>query len=79
MPTLKNISSKTWQDVRREDSREFSAEEMNSPEVKRALRMGLLIEIPDDNQAAKACRGHRRKRRSGGNHSQLKHKGKHYG
>jgi hypothetical protein len=47
MPTLKNISSKTWQDLRREDSREFSAEEMNSPEVKRALRMGLLIETND--------------------------------
>jgi hypothetical protein len=48
MPTLKNVSARTWQDLRREDSREFSAEEMNSPEVKRALRMGLLIEGPDD-------------------------------
>jgi hypothetical protein len=57
MPTLKNISSKTWQDVRRDDSREFSAEEMSSPEVKRALRMGLLIEIPDDNQAGESVPG----------------------
>jgi hypothetical protein len=56
MPTLKNISSKTWQDLRREDSREFAAEEMNSPEVKRALRMGLLIETPDDRASDSATR-----------------------
>lgn len=46
MPTLKNVSSRPWQDLRSEASREFSAEEMESPEVKRGLRMGLLIEGP---------------------------------
>lgn len=54
MPTLKNISSKSVGDLRREQSRDFSAEEMNSPEVKRALRMGLLVEMADPSERAAA-------------------------
>lgn len=57
MPTLKNISSKTWQDLRPEASRDFSAEEMNSDLVKRGLRMGLLIESgPASNEQASDTR-----------------------
>lgn len=52
MPTLKNVSSKTWQDLRPEASRDFSAEEMQSDAVKRGLRMGLLIEGPASEQAS---------------------------
>lgn len=45
MPILRNASHKSVGDLRREESREYSAEEMNSPAVKRALRMGLLVDI----------------------------------
>jgi hypothetical protein len=48
MPTLRNASSRSFKDLRREESREFSKEEMDSPEVKRALRMGLLVEQQDE-------------------------------
>jgi hypothetical protein len=47
MPTLRNASSKSFGDLGREKSREFSAEEMNSPEVKRALKNGILVQPRD--------------------------------
>jgi hypothetical protein len=45
---LKNVSSKARGDLKREESREFTAEEMKSPDVQRALRHGILVEVPKE-------------------------------
>jgi len=52
MPVLKNVSSQSVGDLRREESREFSAEEMNAPDVQRKLRHRILIEVPAEPEAA---------------------------
>lgn len=44
MPTLRNAGNRSFRDLRREESREFTKEEMDDPQVQRALRMGLLVE-----------------------------------
>ena len=44
MPTLRNAGARSFRDLRREESREFTKDEMDDPQVQRALRMGLLVE-----------------------------------
>ena len=44
MPTLRNAGNRSFRDLRREESREFTKEEMDDPQVQRAIRMGLLVE-----------------------------------
>jgi hypothetical protein len=56
MPTLRNLSSQSIGDLRRNGEREFTEEEMKAPNLQRALRTGRVIEVesagdPKDSRA----------------------------
>lgn len=59
MPTLRNTSGSSFEDLRRNAEREFTEEEMKSPAVQRALRVGRLVEV-DEPATTKESRAQQR-------------------